>query len=122
LPLFRADESKNGPNMIEKIKEEVVEPAKFLYILEEVPENELPKNIKLEKVELNWVMWIYFAIYSFCRLFFIVIYFYLFPFLVVIYSLVFAYREFEKILDEGSPQFVTAIQGNLAQQLIALVS
>ena len=108
--------------MIEEIKENVVKSEEFLYILEEVLENELPKNIKLEKVKLDWAMWIYFVIYSFFRLFFIVIYFYLFPFLVVIYSLIFAYREFEKILDEGSPQFATAIQGNLAQQLIALVS
>ena len=67
-------------------------------------------------------MGIYYTIYQLLRCSFIVIYFYLFPFLVVLYSLVFAYQEFEKMLDEGSTQYATAITGNLAQQLIDLVS
>ena len=79
------------------------------------------KKIDLEKVKLDWKMNIYYTFYSVVRFFFIVIYFYLFPFFVVIYSLLYAYQEFEKILDEGSPQYATSIQGNLAQQLIALV-
>jgi len=67
-------------------------------------------------------MGIYYTIYQLLRCSFIVIYFYLFPFLVVLYSLVYAYEEFVKTVDEGSSQYAIAVQGRLAQKLIDLVS
>ena len=79
----------------------------FMFVLKNV--GEVQQKLVIKDICIDSSMWIYYTIYNLVRFFFIVIYFYLFPFLVVLFSLVFAYRKFEKILDEDSTQYVTAI-------------
>ena len=79
----------------------------FMFVLKNV--GEVQQKLVIKDICIDSSMWIYYTIYNLVRFFFIVIYFYLVPFLVVLFSLVFAYRKFEKILDEDSTQYVTAI-------------
>ena len=114
-----------GQNSIPKIqlmdlKPEVFDQGdieKYMFVLQDEEDGHR------RKLDIKGIsMWIYYMIYNLVRFFFIVIYFYLFPFLVVLYSLVYAYEEFVKTVDEGSSQYAIAVQGRLAQKLIDLVS